>query len=72
MISINFGESLINALYLRKMRQVDLAKRMGLLPNNISRWTKHKSARIETINRICAVLDMRPSEFIALGEGNEA
>ena len=39
MIRINVGESLTNALYLRKMKQKD-----------------------------CAVLDMRPSEFIALGE----
>lgn len=70
MISINFGESLTNALYIKKMKQVELANQMDLEPTRISRWTKRKTVSIETINRICAALDMRPSEFIALGEGS--
>lgn len=68
MISINAGESLINALYLNNMMQKELAVLVGTTPSMISRWTKRKNLRTATINRISAAFNMRPSEFIALGE----
>ena len=68
MLSINIGESLTNALYLRKLKQKEFAELADTTPTMVSRWTNRKSLRVVTINRICAALDMRPSEFIALGE----
>jgi transcriptional regulator with XRE-family HTH domain len=68
MISINFGESLINALYLKEVKQVDLAKAIGVSKHQISVWTRRKRADVATIDKVANGLDMRPSEFIALGE----
>lgn len=68
MISINTGRSLARALHDRDMNQTQLAELMNTTPTMVSRWTKNNGSRTGTINRICAALDMRPSEFIALGE----
>jgi DNA-binding Xre family transcriptional regulator len=68
MISINFGESLTNALYVRVIKQSDLAKTLGVSKHQVSVWKRRKRVRLSTIDKVAYALDMRPSEFIALGE----
>jgi DNA-binding Xre family transcriptional regulator len=73
MSSVNTGLSITRALELKGRSQKWLALSIGMRPNAISHLKRNRSARLFTIECICTALEMRVSEFIALGEtGNEA
>jgi putative transcriptional regulator len=43
----------------------ELARRAGLTPQALNKNLKgHKSARLTTINRLCAALDCQPGAFL--------
>jgi len=57
------------AMAIRGLSQQDLAKRMGLSKTYISLMVNmHKPLSMERLASVCNILDMKPSEFIALGE----
>jgi DNA-binding Xre family transcriptional regulator len=73
MSSVNTGLSITRALELKGRSQKWLAMTIGMAPNAVSRMTRNRSAKLFHIECICTALDMKVSEFIALGEtGNEA
>jgi DNA-binding Xre family transcriptional regulator len=73
MSSVNTGLSITRALELKGRSQKWLAMTIGMAPNAVSRMTRNRSARLFDIVCICTALEMRVSEFIALGEtSNEA
>ena len=71
MSSVNTGLSLHRALALKGRQVKWLAHTIGMAPNAVSRMKRQKSARLFAIECICDALEMRVSEFIALGEARE-
>ena len=64
---INIKSSLRQVLAKRNINQTGLAKLMDCSPSNIAQIGNGSSLR--TIQAICDVLEIKASEFIALGEG---
>ena len=66
---MNVALSMKVALTKRDMTQAVLAERLKSSPSYISALAKGKAAPSEDmLKRMCEVLDMKVSEFIALGE----
>lgn len=65
---MNVGKSIKVGLARRGMRQMDLAKKLGVTPQALSQLIKKSSCTSSTIDRIALALDMKSSEFLALGE----
>lgn len=70
MSSVNTGLSLTRALELKGRSQKWLAMTIGMRPNAVSHLKRNKHARLFTVECICTALEMRVSEFIALGEND--
>lgn len=70
MSSVNTGVSLARALELRGRSQKWLAHSIGMRPNAVSHLKRNRSAKLFTVEAICTALDMKVSEFFALGETN--
>jgi transcriptional regulator with XRE-family HTH domain len=63
------GKALRVALAAKHMTRKDLASKIGVSLNHMSRLAQGKiTVQGETLNAIAAALDMRSSEFLALGE----
>jgi DNA-binding Xre family transcriptional regulator len=71
MSSVNTGLSITRALELKGRSQKWLAMTIGMAPSAVSRMTRNRSAKLINIECICTALDMRVSEFIALGEKSD-
>lgn len=65
---MHLGISLKMALAKRPMRNKTLSELMEVSEPNISRWIKTGSIKMNDVKRICEILDIKVSEFIALGE----
>jgi transcriptional regulator with XRE-family HTH domain len=65
---MNVGKSIKVALAQKGMSQNELAKRMGLTHTWVSALANKKKASTSTIEALAAQLDMKVSEFVALGE----
>lgn len=65
---MNVGKSLKMALAKRDMSQAALAKVYGCRPLWISKLANRRQAEGETIERLASCLNMKVSEFLALGE----
>jgi DNA-binding Xre family transcriptional regulator len=73
MSSVNTGLSIGIALKLKGKSQKWLSVKTGIPANSISKMSRSKSATLFTVECICTALEMKVSEFIALGEtSNEA
>ena len=72
MSKINFGLTLHLALRLKGRSQKWLALNLDVPPQNVSRWAGKEDANLSTIVRVSSALDMTASEFVALGECDEA
>lgn len=66
---MNVGKSLKVALAKREMKQVALAKKMGVGEVYISRLANSEHAGMGTVTKLAAAVEMTVSEFLALGEG---
>jgi DNA-binding Xre family transcriptional regulator len=71
MSSVNTGLSITRALKLRDRSQKWLALSIGMAPNAVSRMTRNRSAKLFHIECICTALEMKVSEFFALGETSD-
>jgi transcriptional regulator with XRE-family HTH domain len=65
---MNVGKSLKVALAVKGMRQTELANKLGLTRQWISRLANSNSASMETVCMLAGAIGMQVSEFIALGE----
>jgi len=65
---MHLGKSLKMALAKKPMRNIKFAELMETTESNISRWITTGSIKRSNLERICEVLDIKVSEFIALGE----
>lgn len=65
---MNVGKSLKIALVKQGMSQTELAKKMGVHDQWISKIANSESASQATVVGIAAALGMKASEFVALGE----
>lgn len=67
---VNLGKALKTALFTREIRQKELADRLQTTPQQVSSWANNGSISHANIEAICNELNMKFSEFIALGEGD--
>ena len=65
---MDLGISLRMALAKRDMKNKDLAEALNTTSQQVSTWISRSSINMSNIQRICKVLDMKVSEFIALSE----
>lgn len=65
---MNVGKSLKMALAKRGMNQTQLAKQMNCTRVWVGRLANSQSASGPTIEQLANALDMKVSDFIALGE----
>jgi len=58
----------------RKMSLTELSEKVGITVPNLSilKTGKAKAVRIETMNRLCSVLDCQPGDLLEYREGDEA
>ena len=57
----------------RKMKVSDLAEQVGITLANISilKNGKAKAVRVETLDKICEVLECQPGDILEYQEGNK-
>jgi len=65
---VNLKQSIKMGLAKRQMRQGDLATQIGMRASSLSASAQRNSCSIQVLERIAAALDMKVSEFVALGE----
>lgn len=65
---MNIGKSLQIALKQKELRNIDLAASMETSEQQISIWANKGNITKKNLIRICGILEMKVSEFIALGE----
>lgn len=65
---MNVGKSLKIALVKKGMSQTELAKKMGVHDQWVSKLANSESAAQTTLVGLAEALDMKVSEFVALGE----
>lgn len=61
---MKFSEALDQTIFHFKLKVVDLAAQTGLDPAVISRFRNGKSVRVETLERILAVLDPEVRDYL--------
>ena len=65
---MHLGKSLKMALAKKPMRNKTFAELMETSESNVSRWISTGSIKQGKLNRICEILDIKVSDFVALGE----
>ena len=57
----------------RKMSVTELSEKLGITMANVSilKYGKAKAVKIETINKLCKVLDCQPGDLFAYEEDEE-
>ena len=65
---MNLGVSLEMALAKRQMQKKDFAASMGTTSQQVSNWIKTGAIKQSSIVDMCVILEMKASEFVALGE----
>ncbi len=67
---MNIGKSLKLALLLRETSQKEFAGQLNVHPQVVNRWCNADGAgmTLTTMEYICGQLELKVSEFIALGE----
>lgn len=65
---MNVGKSLKIALAMRDLNQTQLAAQMKCTQVWVNRLANSRSASMATIESLAGSLDMKVSEFLALGE----
>lgn len=65
---MNVGKSLKAAMAKRGLKQVDLARKLGVTKVYISTLASSDHAGMGTVNKLANAFDMTVSDFIKLGE----
>ena len=65
---VNIQRSLSILMSSSKMTQKDLSKKTGIAQSSLSMIVNGAGVSIKTIKTLALAFDLRPSEFIALGE----
>lgn len=65
---MNIKKSLTIALAQRNMKKQELAEALNVDPRQVSMWQSRNSTTLAMMQAISSTLDMKLSEFIALGE----
>lgn len=65
---MNVGKSLKIALAMKGIKQSDLASKVGMTTVWISRLANSEKAGMGSVEMLAKALDMKVSEFLALGE----
>lgn len=65
---MNLKKSITFAVAHKEMSMADLAEKMGVHINQIYNWRRSGTIRQSHLEKMCEALDMKVSEFIALGE----
>lgn len=65
---MNVGKSLKIALAMKGIKQSDLAAKVGMTTVWISRLANSEKAGMGSVEMLSKALDMKVSEFLALGE----
>ena len=65
---MNLAKSMKIALAQKEIRQTDLAEKLGVSDQLISRWAIKGTISPSNLELLCAELGMPVSEFVALGE----
>ena len=68
MTELDIGRAIRVAMAERNIKPGWVAEQLGVSPPMVSRLRAGKIAKSTTIARVAAVLGMRPSELVALGE----
>ena len=50
----------------------ELSKRLGVLPQQLSRWRQAEDLKFSTIKKLSEIFGMSVNEFIQFGEGRGA
>ena len=61
---MNVGDLISDAQARKGLNNIDLAKKMGLAPQQISRWRKQDDLRLKTVLSICKALEMDLQDFL--------
>lgn len=65
---MNLRKSIQIGLAMRQMRQRDLAKAVGISATSLSTSGTRNSCSLQVLERLAETLNMKVSEFVALGE----
>lgn len=65
---MNVGKSIKHALVKRGLNQTQLAAQMNCTRVWINQLANSRSASMSTVEQLAAALDMKVSDFLALGE----
>jgi len=63
-MTIDSGSRLRQLQLDRKVSSVELARRLGVSPQQLVRWRQTANLKIHTIQRICEALDIKVSIFL--------
>ena len=63
-MTIDCGSRLRQLQLDRKVSSVELARRLGVPPQQLVRWRQTANLKIHTIQRICEALDIKVSIFL--------
>jgi len=63
-MTIDCGSRLRQLQLDRKVSSVELARRLGVSPQQLVRWRQTANLKIHTIQRICEALDIKVSIFL--------
>jgi len=67
---MNFGKSLKMAMASKEVSNITLAKDLGVNKTWVSTMRGMKHISSETIEKVAIYFEMKPSEFIKLGESD--
>lgn len=65
---MNLKKSITIALAHKEMSMTELAEKLGVHINQVYTWRRVGTIRQSHLEKMCEVLNMKVSEFIALGE----
>jgi len=64
----NAGICVIQAQKVKGIKSADLARAVGVKPQQIIRWRSQKNIKLHTMEILCSVFDMTLDEFCSLGK----
>lgn len=62
----NAGNCVINAQTLKSITSANLARLMGITPQQVMRLRKQKNIKLHTMEQLCEIFDITLDEFVNL------
>lgn len=66
---MNIGKSIKHALINKGMKNKELAEKLGVTPQSITNLCSKPTCSGKMLDQLCVALEMKASDFVALGEG---